>query len=532
METTACPEPKVWRPFVLGELPAPEQEQLGKHLTTCAHCVALLQDMTQKDPLLAATRVQEATPLHPTIPAPKLPPGQKANVPTAEYEFHLNTTQIRPAIEQTAAFPNAAHPFFRPPEAPGEIGRLGSYRVLKPLGEGGGGLVYLAEDVMLQRRVALKVLKPEVAQTAHAAERFLREARAAAAIEHEHVIPIHQVGEDGGVFYLAMQLLHGETLQDRLLRDARMSQEEVLRIGREIASGLDAAHARGLIHRDIKPANVWLEAETGRVKILDFGMARHSEETQRFTRVGFVVGTPAYMSPEQAQDLAVGPTSDLFSLGTLLYQMLTAQQPFYRPTLQSTMAALVVEQPAPPHELNQETSSALSDLVMWLLAKNPLDRPGSAQAVIEALEAIESGKTGKRRSQPITFGRSPLAGKPMPGVGQYLIQALLFVVTACLVTLIALRLTVMDGEIVFQADDPAIDMTALVEKGKVILYDLSRNRRVDLEGSRQPLPVGEYRLEAGAPDLGLIFEPPSFKIERGKKTIIKVRQDKKSQDHI
>jgi serine/threonine protein kinase len=230
--------------------------------------------------------------------------------------------------------------------------------------------------------------------------------------------------------------------------------------------------------------------------------------------------------------LAVGPTSDLFSLGSVLYQLLTGQQPFYRPTLQATMAALVLEQPTPPHELNLETSPALSDLVMWLLAKNPLDRPGSAQAVIEALGAVERGKSGEYSSQSIASGLSSHSGRPPSRYGRYLVQGLLFLLTVGLVAVIALWLITTDGELAFQSDDPDLDVKAEVEKAKVVFYDLSADPPKSVPWSWQRLPAGNYRLEAGAADRGLIFDPRSFTIVRGKTTVIMVRQDKKSRDHF
>ena len=152
--------------------------------------------------------------------------------------------------------------------------RVGGYRVLGVLGEGGMGRVYLAEDPLLNRRIALKVLRPDAASRPDAAARFLREARAAAAVQHDHVVPIYQVGEDGGAPFLAMPLLAGESLEARLRREGPLPPAEVIRVGREAAEGLAAAHAAGLVHRDVKPANLWLEAPSGRIKVLDFGLAR------------------------------------------------------------------------------------------------------------------------------------------------------------------------------------------------------------------------------------------------------------------
>jgi len=174
---------------------------------------------------------------------------------------------------QDAGVKKKSYDFLAPPLAPDELGRLGPYRVLKVLGAGGMGVVFLAEDPQLARLVALKAMLPGVAVSDSARERFLREARAAASIKHDNIVSIYQVGEDRGVPFLAMELLDGEPLDARLQREGKLPRAEVVRIGREIALGLAAAHKRGLIHRDIKPANLWLEAETGRVKILDFGLA-------------------------------------------------------------------------------------------------------------------------------------------------------------------------------------------------------------------------------------------------------------------
>jgi serine/threonine protein kinase len=176
------------------------------------------------------------------------------------------------------------------------------------------GVVFQAEDRHLRRPVALKVMRPTLADSAEFHRRFLREARLAAAIEHEHIVTVYQVGEDRGVPFLAMQLLHGETLEARLERaGGRLPLPEVLRVGREVAEGLAAAHAKGLIHRDIKPANVWLEEGRGQVRIIDFGLARGAQPDAQFTQAGTVIGTPAYMAPEQATGAAVDARCDLFS---------------------------------------------------------------------------------------------------------------------------------------------------------------------------------------------------------------------------
>jgi serine/threonine protein kinase len=283
-----------------------------------------------------------------------------------------------------------------PPQEPGEMGRLGPYRILGVLGGGGMGIVFRAEDLQLRRPVALKVLPPSSGDTAIARQRFLREARAAGALKHDHVITIYQVGEDRGVPYMAMELLQGESLQDRLKRQGRLPVADVLRIGREMALGLAAAHAQDMIHRDVKPDNVWLEGQAGRVKLLDFGLARVGGDVQ-ITKAGTVVGTPAYMAPEQAAGKDVDARCDLFSLGSVLYQLVTGERPFRGHDPLTLLIAIANDTPIPPWEISRGMPMELSDLIMRLLAKDRRYRPASAREVIEALESIEQELAGIRR---------------------------------------------------------------------------------------------------------------------------------------
>jgi serine/threonine protein kinase len=284
--------------------------------------------------------------------------------------------------------------FFMPPQQPDELGRLGSYRVLGALGAGGMGAVFRAEDPVLRRHIALKVLLPQFANNATAKARFLREARAQAAVEHDHIIAIYQVGESADVPFIAMPLLKGQTLSEALKATPIMSVPEAIRIAREMAAGLDAAHSQNLIHRDIKPANVWLEGPDRRVKILDFGLARGEAEAdglEPVTQEGAIIGTPAYMSPEQAQGKPVDARTDLFSLGVVLYQLLTGRQPFIGSNTPATLLAVVSHVPQGPRELQPQVPAELDAITMRLLAKLPAERPASARRVVEELLALENG---------------------------------------------------------------------------------------------------------------------------------------------
>ncbi len=209
--------------------------------------------------------------------------------------------------------------------------------------------------------------------------RFLREARATAALQHDHIVTIYHVGEERGVPFLAMPLLRGKTVEDRLAEAPRLSFAEVLRIGREAAEGLAEAHGHGLVHRDIKPRNMWLEAPSGRVKLLDFGLVRSDRDELGVTRSGMILGTPAYMSPEQAGGRTVDHRSDLFSLGCVLYRLATGRPPFAGSDPISTLVAVASAHPSPPCDVDPSVPAALSLLIMKLLEKNPDDRPTSAR---------------------------------------------------------------------------------------------------------------------------------------------------------
>jgi serine/threonine protein kinase len=291
-----------------------------------------------------------------------------------------------PADKPSAA--PAEQPLLAPPQGPDEIGRIGKFRVLRKLGEGGMGIVFHAEDSSLDRPVALKVMRPQMAD-ADARERFVREAKATAKIKHDNVITIYEVGEDRGIPFLAMEFLQGVTLEDWLMRGKKPSFALTCRIARETALGLAAAHERGLIHRDIKLSNLWLEAPHGRVKILDFGLAKPLQTTLALTAVGMVVGTPAYMAPEQARGEKVDARADLFSLGCVLYRMCSGQMPFEGKSALSVLSAVLLEEPKPLPELNASVPQWLTGLIKKLLAKKPDDRPASAKAVANWLESIE-----------------------------------------------------------------------------------------------------------------------------------------------
>jgi hypothetical protein len=305
--------------------------------------------------------------------------------------------------DETAALPTG-QPAAAPPEPhfasaveSGEVGKLGPYRIVKVLGRGGMGAVYAAIDTRLGRKLALKVMLPQYAADANAKERFLREARAAAQITHDNVVTVYEADERDGIPYIAMQFLEGCPLDEYLKTKGSPSIPQILRIAREAAAGLAAAHKIGLVHRDIKPGNLWLEAPEGRVKVLDFGLAKPVDAEVELTKSGAIVGTPAYMSPEQARGEKIDHRTDLFSLGALLYRLCADRLPFEGPTTMSVLTALAVDEPPPVRELNPSVSEPLAALIHQLLAKKPANRPASAAEVVKSLQAIAQGTAPESR---------------------------------------------------------------------------------------------------------------------------------------
>jgi hypothetical protein len=290
----------------------------------------------------------------------------------------------RTRADGPAADHGDARAFLAPPTRPDSLGRLGHYEVLEVLGRGGFGTVFKAFDDQLHRVVAVKVLAPQLAASGTARERFLREARAAAAVRDDHVVNIHAV-QPAELPYLVMEYVAGQTLQQKLDKAGPLSVPEVLRIGSQIAKGLAAAHATGLVHRDVKPANILLENGVERVKLTDFGLARAADDAS-LSHAGAVAGTPQYMSPEQAQGGQIDHRSDLFSLGSVLYAMLTGLPPFRATTTLAVLKCVVEADPRPIAETNPETPGWLCAIIARLHAKDPAQRFGSAREVAELLQ--------------------------------------------------------------------------------------------------------------------------------------------------
>ena len=417
-ELRTCPSRDDLQGMVLGKLKGTRAEAIAQHLEACPTCFDVLRRWVASDEILEAARAGRNGSGDPTKTM-YLPIGKIREAVSTWIGAHNETCSDPHTLPPSLADFKS---LLSPPQSGDEIGRIADFRVLRLLGVGGMAAVFEAEDTRLKRRVALKVLHPATAAKPKSIERFLREAQSAAALKHEHIVTIHQVGLHEETPFLVLELLHGETLEDHLTRNGRLSVQEIVRIGREIAEGLAAAHARGLLHRDIKPANVWLEgpqtpspvksalsdnghidsvgapvesnhlppgkSPSGRIKILDFGLAKLWSADPEISNAGMVIGTPRYMAPEQVAGDAVDPRSDLFSLGCVLYRMATGRAPFGGSDLLSVLRALACEEPLPARTVNPQVPSVLSDLIGQMMSKSPDGRPASAQVVVQRLQAV------------------------------------------------------------------------------------------------------------------------------------------------
>jgi hypothetical protein len=473
------PGDEALRALSTGQLAEAELTHVSAHLGDCPTCCRRIDQLATEDRLLARLR-QVAARREKVL----VSPAQRRSAVRALRQLHEARSATRKRDPQASTvsgiadasavqthhdappsrgLPDELTRFLAPPEGPDEIGRLGPYRILAVLAQGGMGVVFRAHDPALDRPVALKALLPGMAAVPGARERFFREARAAAALKHPHVVTIFQVGEDRGAPFLAMEFLEGEPLDGRIRREGRLPLAEVLRIGRQAALGLGVTHARGLVHRDVKPANLWLEAPDGHVKVLDFGLARAAADQAHLTDSGLIMGTPAYMAPEQAEGKPVGPRCDLFSLGCVLYQMSTGTLPFRGKSTIAVLRALALHEPAPVGELRPDAPRELSALVAGLVAKKPEDRPASAQEVAQTLHALEQlsptqvlpqpGARPAQESRQARVSRRWPVGFPRWRVGLTAVAG-----AALAVALMVVLWPTPRGTVRIESDDPAVEV--------------------------------------------------------------------------
>ena len=304
--TTFCDHDRL-RSLLDGELPEHAEAECISHVESCEPCRKQLESLAADAEMWSETQEMLSDWRLSTLARP-----------SSEHDADRDE-------ERTGNPPKADHPpFLSPTDNPAMLGRLGEFDVLEVIGRGGMGIVLKGYDHELNRWIAIKVLGPQYAENAAARKRFAREAQAAAAIVHPHVIGIHAVDATHQPPYFVMPFVPSESLQQRIDRVGTLDVSDVLRISQQVAEGLAAAHAQGLVHRDIKPANILLERKVERVVITDFGLARAMDDAS-ITQSGVIAGTPQFMSPEQARGDNVDARTDLFSLGSVMYAMLTGQ---------------------------------------------------------------------------------------------------------------------------------------------------------------------------------------------------------------
>ncbi len=392
-EAAGCPGERDLQAFARGELDTPAAAAVRTHLDDCVGCQETLAEIRRSLGLEEAI-TQDAEQL-----------AQTTDPPTQTHVRH-------PGLEDLFELPLLARS-----TDPKAIGRIAAYEIYDVLGRGGMGIVLDAFDTVLHRRVAIKVLSPQLATSQTAHRRFLREARAAAGINHVNVVTIHAVDVQAGMPYLVMEYVAGRTLRERI-RLGPLDLATMLRIGAQIAAGLAAAHQHGVIHRDIKPANVLLEDGIERVKISDFGLALVLLDNTQASSADRPVGTPAYMSPEQVGGHRADARSDLFSLGCVLYAMSTGKSPFQGSN--SVFIARMVAEFDPPalHEVKRDTPRFLSDMVARLLHKDPNKRFQSAAEVRDLLLA-HLAEVNQAPSD--SLNRAVHAARPRPSRRRWLV---------------------------------------------------------------------------------------------------------------
>lgn len=373
-----CPSTSVLRQLCLDHLADDQAQALIDHIELCRDCQAAIDslagDQSDAGPiLLAAAREGDSQLLQAGLA------DLKARRPASDSDATLQYRDLAPWIDDGDA----------------AVGRVQHYDLVRCLGRGGMGVVFEAFDSKLQRVVALKMMGPSLLIDPASSERFLREARAAAAIAHPNVVAIHEVSSIRELPFLVMEYISGESLQARLDRESPLEIGTVVDIATQVATALAAAHEKGLIHRDVKPANILIQEGSGLAKLTDFGLAQ-TRSGDRLTQSGTLLGTPEYLAPEQINGGSVDHRSDLFSLGSVIYRMCSDRPPFSSDSIVATLQQVAATRPIPLRRLDSRVPAWLSSLVERLQQKKPEDRPLNAKDVSATL----SGETATVATPP------------------------------------------------------------------------------------------------------------------------------------
>ncbi|QEG21894.1 serine/threonine protein kinase [Mariniblastus fucicola] len=427
--------------------------------------------------------------------------------PPASGESRELLEQIQSLVANRQTAPEDFDRILSPAENSDELGRIAHYRVIEFIAGGGMGLVFKAEDTKLNRLVCIKVLNPSLENNRDAVARFSREAKSAAKLRNTRITTVLEFGEHRELPYLVMELLEGQSLRDKLNVAGKLSPATARKITIQIAEGLRYAHQRGFLHRDIKPENIWVTPE-GDVKLLDFGLARAIEESDNLTHSGTILGTPNYMSPEQVQGKDLDAKSDLFSVGTVLFEMLTGESPFGKSNLFSTMMSVANDTLTFPEDTKSTTiPDELRLIVESLLQKSPEDRIGSADQLISALKNVD----GKMPSLQPKLNKSAMSPSLAGLLGAF--------AGACLLALAVLLFQLNDkGTLVVEAD-PSINVSIANEEVSIEDPQTGKNFKVTI--GENPLPSGVYQLQL-ADESGYTLSSNIITIRRGEKQIVRV----------
>jgi WD40 repeat protein/serine/threonine protein kinase len=502
-----CPDRGRLQRLLDSRLPAKDQGTLIEHLDHCAICQRTMESLAGGTEAWAATA---------------------RNLATSEVVTEAAIQQLLAQAKPTREADMADEPrtrrdtsldFLDPPAKPGQLGRLGPYEVTEVIGRGGMSLVLKAFDPKIHRVVAIKVLAPFLAASANARQRFVREARATAAVKNDHVVTLHAVDEANDLPFLVMEYLAGVTLQQRLDQSGPLQVKEILRIAMQAASGLAAAHAQGLIHRDIKPGNILLENGIERVKVTDFGLARAVDDAS-LSQSGVVGGTPQYMAPEQAMGEPLDYRADLFSLGSVMYVMCTGRLPFRAESTMGVLKRICEKEPPPIRNLNPDIPDWLAAIVAKLLAKDPAARYQSAAEVAEVLgrhlARVQAGGSEVSdtvvQTHPASEGPARLRFVPRRRLSVLAALLLLALVpVSVLVAATVLRIATSKGELIIEAHDPNVEV--VVKQNGATIVDRTTQRKLELT-------AGDYEIDLAEAPAGLHLSTKQFKLERGGKTVV------------
>lgn len=534
---SSCPSDDQLRQLLNGGLTGELEAETAQHIEGCATCQLKLEALapSPRELLPGGTNGQlEHESLEPS--------GLDGATALAGVFEQLRDLSGRPVSNETETRSNEdLNASGSDSELIESLVKLDGYEVIEVVGRGGMGTVFKAIDSSLDRVVALKILAPMLASNATARVRFIREARSAAAVVHDHVVTIHAVDESEGQPYLVMQYVLGISLQEKLDRTGPLEVKEILRIAKQIAGGLAAAHEQGLVHRDIKPSNVLLENGVERVKITDFGLARAADDAS-LTHSQVIAGTPQYMAPEQANGQVVDHRADLFSLGSVMYAMCTGVLPFRAENTMATLRAVSESEPRPIRQLNPEVPQPLVDIIGRLHAKDPGDRFQSAEELERALaDELAQLQMPLRTTGPAAYAASNtaephLVEKDMPAKRQTTRSRLAFTFAmGMLLLLIGLglaetagathvfqslatvfRFETPQGTVVVEVDDPSASVTL---DGEVL--------SIGAEGFKElKLNVGSY--EFGTVRDGVLEKSTQVTVAKDSKEIVRVGFEKRA----